>query len=83
MKKYEKHLYTEEELKELFQWFDNQDFPADMRLDKSTYIPDLRTTLTYLKWQAENYREELRLQGCITLLERIKAKLEGNEKNEE
>lgn len=83
MKEYKRHLYTEEELKALFQWFDNQDLPANMQLDKSTYIPDLQTTLKYLKLQAENYRETQRMQGCVTLLERIKAKLEGNERNEE
>ena len=55
MKEYKRHLYTEEELKALFQWFDNQDLPANMQLDKSTYIPDLQTTLKYLKLQAENY----------------------------
>lgn len=79
MKKYERHLYTEEELEALFQWFDNQELPVSMQLDKSTYIPDLRATLKYLKWQAENYRETQRMQGCVLLLERIKAKLGENE----
>lgn len=77
---YVRHLYTEEELKTLFKWFDAQILPDTMQLDNATYIPDVRETLSRLKGQAVLCRENPKMQGCIILLERIKAKLE-NEKN--
>lgn len=77
---YVRHLYTEEELKTLFKWFDAQVLPDTMQLDNATYIPDVRETLLRLKGQAALCRENPKMQGCIILLERIKAKLE-NEKN--
>lgn len=77
---YVRHLYTEEELKTLFKWFDAQVLPDTMQLDNATYIPDVRETLLRLKGQAVLCRENPKMQGCIILLERIKAKLE-NKKN--
>lgn len=77
---YVRRLYTEEELKTLFKWFDAQVLPDTMQLDNATYIPDVRETLSRLKDQAVLCRENPKMQGCIILLERIKAKLE-NEKN--
>ena len=72
---YVRHLYTEEELKTLFKWFDAQVLPDTMQLDNATYIPDVRETLSRLKDQAVLCRENPKMQGCIILLERIKAKL--------
>ena len=77
---YVRHLYTEEELKTLFKWFDAQVLPDTMQLDNATYIPDVRETLLRLKGQAVLCRENPKMQGCIILLERIKAKLK-NKKN--
>ena len=77
--KYERHLYTEEELKDLIEWFDDKVLPDTMQLDKATYIPDFKETLSRLKEQAILCRTMPRIQGCIILLERIKAKLENKE----
>ena len=68
---YVRHLYTEEELKTLFKWFDAQVLPDTMQLDNATYIPDVRETLSRLKDQAVLCRENPKMQGCIILLERI------------
>ena len=76
---YEKHLYTEEELKALFKWFDDNVLPDAMQLDNATYIPNLKETLSRLKEQAALCRTMPRIQGCIILLERIKAKLENRQ----
>ena len=44
---YVRHLYTEEELKTLFKWFDAQVLPDTMQLDNATYIPDVRDARMY------------------------------------
>lgn len=69
-------LYTLEELQALKDWFKDKELPQDMRLDKATYIPDLKKTLSSLFLQADVCYENPKMQGCIFLLERIKAKLE-------
>lgn len=68
--------HTTEEVKELQAWFEAQELPKDMQLDKATYIPDLQETVTYLFDQAYICCENPRMQGCILLLEKIKGMLE-------
>lgn len=65
---YVRHLYTEEELKTLFKWFDAQVLPDTMQLDNATYIPDVRETLSRLKDQAVLCRENPKMQGCIIFI---------------
>ncbi|HJD09949.1 hypothetical protein QVO10_09050 [Bacteroides gallinaceum] len=70
------NLYTKEEIQELEHWFDSKELPKSLQLDKATYIPDLKETLHRLFLQADQCYENPKMQGCIYLLERIKAKLE-------
>ena len=39
MKQTEKNTYTEEEIEELKKWFESQQLPGELALDKATYIP--------------------------------------------
>lgn len=73
---YNRHLYTIEELRQLEEWFEGRDLPQEMHLDKATYIPDLKETVSHLCMQAEVCYENPKMQGCIILLERIKEQLE-------
>lgn len=73
--KYDRHLYTLEELRQLEAWFEGKEMPEEMHLDKATYIPNLKETVKRLCWQAEQCYENPKMQGCIILLERIKEKL--------
>ena len=47
MKQTEKNTYTEEEIEELKKWFESQQLPEELALDKATYIPSLRDTLCW------------------------------------
>ena len=70
---------TIEELNELRAWFNSQELPATMYIDKATYTPDLRSTIDMLFDQSYLYYENPKMQGSILLLRRIKDNLE-NEK---
>ncbi len=72
----DRKLYTKEELQELENWFKTVSVPQTLQLDKAMNIPDLPDTLTRLFDQADICYENPKMQGCIILLERIKAKLE-------
>lgn len=76
-----KNVYTHEEVDELKAWFDQAELPAEMQLDKAVYIPDVKETVRRLFLQAYVCCENPRLQGCLRLLERIKAHLEEEKKN--
>ena len=80
MAKIETKLYTHDELRELEEWFNGRELPKDIQLDKATYIPNLKDTLSRLIVQAEINRENPKMQGAIFLLERLKAKLEETQK---
>ena len=80
MAKQQSKIYTSEELGELLEWFNGRDIPESIQLDKATYIPNLKDTLSRLIVQAEINRENPKMQGEIFLLERLKAKLEETEK---
>lgn len=76
-----KNVYTHEEVDQLKAWFDQAELPAEMQLDKAVYIPDVKETVRRLFLQAHVCYENPRLQGCLRLLERIKAHLEEEKKN--
>ena len=76
-----KNVYTHEEVDLLKAWFDQAELPAEMQLDKAVYIPDVKETVRRLFLQAYVCCENPRLQGCLRLLERIKAHLEEEKKN--
>lgn len=76
-----KKVYTHEEVDQLKAWFDQAELPAEMQLDKAVYIPDVKETVRRLFLQAYVCCENPRLQGCLRLLERIKAHLEEEKKN--
>lgn len=80
MKQTEKNTYTEEEIEELKKWFESQQLPEELALDKATYIPNLRDTLDRLLEQANLYCGNPKMQGCIILLERIREKLVSQSK---
>ena len=69
-------ITTIEELNELRAWFNSQELPETMYIDKATYSPDLKSTIDMLFDQANLYYENPKMQGSILLLRRIKAILE-------
>ena len=70
----DKNVYTIEEVDQLKAWAEQTEFPAEMQLDKAIYIPDVKETVRRLVMQAYVCYENPRLQGCLRLLERIKAR---------
>lgn len=73
----ERKIYKKEELKVLKDWFASQDLPQGLRVDKAINIPNLKETVARLFDQAEVCFENPKMQGCLILLENIKAKLES------
>lgn len=73
----DRKIYKKEELKTLRAWFDAQELPQSLQVDKATYIPNLKDTVDRLFGQAEACFENPKMQGCVILLENIKAKLEA------
>lgn len=71
-----KSSYTKEEFKELQAWFDNRQLPQSLQVDKATYIPDLKDTVSRLLDQAKVCHENPKMQGCLILLEHIRKELE-------
>ena len=69
----ERKIYKKEELKALKDWFANQDLPQGLQVDKATNTE----TVARLFDQAEACFENPKMQGCLILLENIKAKLES------
>lgn len=67
---------TIEELNELKAWFESQELPQTMQIDKATFTPDLKETIDMLFEQAYIYNENPKMQGSILLLKKIKAKIE-------
>lgn len=71
-----KNFYTKDEFKELQAWFEAQNLPESMQVDKATYIPNLKETVLRLLDQAKVCYDNPKMQGCLILLEHIKQKLE-------
>ena len=70
-------MLTLDELHELKDWFEKQELPEDIQLDKATYIPHLRDTVRRLFAQSELNYDNPKMQGCILLLQRLKVKVES------
>ena len=79
MKKIEE-TYTRQEVEELEAWFDKAALPASLQVDKATFVPNVADTVTRLFKQAYLCYENPKLLGGLHLLERIKAKLEEENK---
>ena len=77
----DKNVYTIEEVDELKAWAEQAEFPAEMQLDEAVYIPDVKETVHRLIMQAYVCHENPRLQGCLRLLERIKARVEEEKRS--
>ena len=78
MMKERKRTYTEEEVNELKKWFDSQELPPTMQIDKAAFTPNLKDTVDMLFEQAYVCYENPKMQGCLYLLEKIKSNLEKN-----
>lgn len=76
--KVEQKTYSLEKVNELKEWFDAQDLPKDMHIDKAAYTPNLKDTLDMLFEQAYICYNNPKMQGCLILLEKIKSNLEKN-----
>ena len=68
--------HTIEELNDLRAWFESQNLPQTMYIDKATYTPDLKETIDMLFEQSYIYYENPKMQGSILLLKKIKTRLE-------
>lgn len=80
MAKIENKIYTRKELSEIKEWFNDVQLPQSIQLDKATFIPDVRETLSRLILQAEINCDNPKMQGAIYLLVRLKSKLEETRK---
>lgn len=72
-----RNVCTKEELQALKEWFDAASLPESLNVDKAVSIPHLKETVERLFDQAEVCYENPKMQGCIILLENIKARLES------
>ena len=52
MIKERKRTYTQEEVNELKKWFDSQELPPTMQIDKAAFTPNLKDTVDMLFEQA-------------------------------
>ena len=68
--------HTIEEVNELKDWFDAQQLPETMYIDKATFVPNMKETVDSLFMQAYICCENPKMQGCIVLLKKIKKLLE-------
>lgn len=68
--------HTIEEVNELKDWFDAQQLPETMYIDKATFVPNMEETVESLFMQAYICYENPKMQGCIVLLKKIKKLLE-------
>lgn len=72
-----RNVCTKEELQALKEWFDAASLPESLKVYKAVSIPHLKETVERLFDQAEVCYENPKMQGCIILLENIKARLES------
>lgn len=68
--------HTIEELNDLKDWFEKQQLPESLQIDKATFSPDLKVTVDILLKQAYICCDNPKMQGGMLLLLKIKAKLE-------
>ncbi|MCG2650731.1 hypothetical protein JJE64_04845 [Alloprevotella tannerae] len=72
-----KKLYTEEEIKELAQWFEARydRLPSSVRIDEATFIPDLRKTAPLLIDMMLYQQEKPAFMGEIHQIFRLRERL--------
>ena len=68
MIKERKRTYTQEEVNELKKWFDSQELPPTMQIDKAAFTPNLKDTVDMLFEQAYVCYENPKMQGCLYCL---------------
>lgn len=68
--------HTIEDIEILKEWFTTHELPKSLRLDKSTYIIDVKSTVTSLLDQAFIHYANPGMQGGIVVLKKIKSMLE-------
>ena len=75
----EKLIYTKEDYLELESWFEMNDrlLQGDMQIDASTYIPDVRKTVSMLLEQVSEYHGNDKMYGGYLLLDKIKQYIAG------
>lgn len=73
---------TREEVYDIIAWLKGHPLPESLRLDKSYNIPDLKKTIEALTHNVEQVLANPNRQGELFLLERIKKKLEEDEKSQ-
>ena len=65
MIKERKRTYTQEEVNELKKWFDSQELPPTMQIDKAAFTPNLKDTVDMLFEQAYVCYENPKMQGGL------------------
>ena len=65
MIKERKRTYTQEEVNELKKWFDSQELPPTMQIDKAAFTPNLKDTVDMLFEQAYVCYENPKMQGKL------------------
>ena len=67
--------YSEEELREMVEWFNTRELPKTLQINKSSFSPDL--TVESLIMQAEQNLGNYKMAGSFRLLKEIREKLES------
>ena len=71
MIKERKRTYTQEEVNELKKWFDSQELPPTMQIDKAAFTPNLKDTVDMLFEQAYVCYENPKKIGRASCRERV------------
>ena len=69
--------YSEEELREMVEWFNTRELPKTLQINKSSFSPDLPLTVESLIMQAEQNLGNYTMAGSFRLLKEIREKLES------
>lgn len=70
-------VYSEEELREMAEWFNTRELPKTLQINKSAFSPDLPLTVESLIMQAEQNLGNYKMAGSFRLLKEIREKLES------
>ena len=60
--------YSEEELREMVEWFNTRELPKTLQINKSSFSPDLPLTVESLIMQAEQNLGNYKMAGSFRLL---------------
>ena len=64
--------YSEEELREMVEWFNTRELPKTLQINKSSFSPDLPLTVESLIMQAEQNLGNYKMAGSFRLLKEIR-----------